>query len=230
MLADASFQMGSLLHVGTVLACVALIAAAAVLGRRLRAVRPSVEFRLRIAWIAGVVALQLGSQVWQNIPGNFDLRYTVPLHVCDLAVWAAPFALLGRSRWARLILFFWGLGLSSFAFVLPILREGPSHIAYWLFWAGHVQILGSAVYLVAVHDYRPDGKDVRSALLATIVYVAIVFAFDVAFGVDYGNVGPDPSASAMLGGWPLRVVVLVALEASLYTLMWLTFRRDGRVG
>jgi hypothetical integral membrane protein (TIGR02206 family) len=219
-IAASVFVKGSPTHLITVAACALVILALAWLGARWRRRRPAAERALRLAWVLFVVALQLFSQTWQNWPGNFDLRYTLPLHVCDLVVLAIPFALLASWRFPRTLLYFWGLGLSVFAFLLPILREGPDHLAFWMFWIGHLQILGSAVYMVAVGGYRPRLRDVGVGFAATCVYVALVLPVDVVLGVDYGNVGPGESPSALLGPWPGRVAVMLALEGLLFVLLW----------
>jgi hypothetical integral membrane protein (TIGR02206 family) len=219
-----AFEKGSLLHLVTVLVCAVAIVAAAWLGRRGRDRVPRLERRFRIGWVVFVLLSQGAWQVWQNLPGNFDFRYTLPLHLCDLVVLAIPFALLTRFRPARSLLYFWGIGLAFFAFLLPALREGPAHIAFWMFWLGHTQIVGSAVYLPAALGYRPSARDVRTAFLVTCAYVAVILPFDAAFDVDYGGVGPDPSSTEIFGPWPWRAPVIVILEGLLFVLLWLPWK------
>jgi uncharacterized membrane protein YwaF len=98
-----------------------------------------------------------------------------------------------------------------------------------LFWIGHTQILGSAVYLVAVQRWRPTIRDLGVAIVTTAVYILLVLPLDAALGVDYGNVGPGSSPTAFLGPWPLRVFWLLVLEGTLFVLMWLPWRRVGDV-
>jgi hypothetical integral membrane protein (TIGR02206 family) len=231
LLAASTFVKGSPTHLLTLAACAVAVVAACLVGRSLRRRSPELEKAYRWAWAGFIVVFQLFSQLWQNWPGHFDLRYTLPLHVCDLAALLAPVALVAPWRPGRALLYFWGAGLSVFAFLLPILREGPDHLAFWLFWIGHLQILGPAVYVVAVLDLRPTLVDARRAWLVTLAYVAAVFPVNVVFGTDYGNVGPDPSSTGMLGPWPWRVAVLLALEALLFFLLaapWrLVARRSG---
>jgi hypothetical integral membrane protein (TIGR02206 family) len=223
-LAASAFHRGSVTHLVTVAVCALLIAALAGVGARARARRPARERTLRVSWVAFVVAFQLFGQAWQNWPGNFDVRYTLPLHLCDLVLPAIPLALLCRWHFPKTILYFWGLGLSLFAFILPILREGPDHLAFWVFWVGHLQILGSACYLVAVDRYRPRGRDVAIGFGTTCLYVVLILPVNVALGVDYGSVGPDPSSAGMLGPWPWRVPVLLALEGLLFAVLWAAWR------
>jgi hypothetical integral membrane protein (TIGR02206 family) len=230
LLAASAFHAGSATHLVTLAVCALVIAAVAGLAVRLRARRPAAERGLRLAWVLAVIALQLFSQTWQNWPGNFHVHHTLPLHVCDLVIVPLPFALLGRWRFPRTLLYFWGLGLSLFAFLLPVLREGPDHLAFWLFWIGHLQILGSAVYMVAIGLYRPRPRDVAIAFGTTCLYVALILPVDIALGVDYGAVGPGESAAAILGPWPGRVVLMVVLEGLLFLLLWAPWSSGPRTG
>ena len=230
LVAASAFHKGSPTHVVAVVACAAIVAVIARLGVRWRERRPAAERRFRLAWVAGVIVFQLFSQSWQNWPGNFDVRYTPPLHVCDVIVVAIPFGLLTGWRLPRTLLYFWGVGLSVFAFILPILREGPDHLAFWLFWIGHLQIFASGVYVVAVDRYRPRIRDVGTAFGTTCLYVVAVLPVDVALGVDYGNVGPGESPTSMLGPWPGRVAVLLLLEGLLFLVLWAPWWLGPRAG
>lgn len=225
----STFERGSLTHVVVVLVCVLLAVALARRGRRLALRDPAAERRLRLGWALSVLAFQLFSQAWQNLPAHVEPRVTLPLHVCDLAGLLAPLALLARPRFPRTLLVFWGLGLNAFAFLLPIVREGPAEPWFWMFWIGHLQILASALYVVIALDHRPGWGEAAAAFGATLAYAAVVLPVDVVLGADYGTLGPDPSASAMLGPWPARAAVLLALEGVLFALM-VPLLQTGRRG
>lgn len=215
------FEKGSLLHLVMVLACYAVMGGAVWLGRRGRERAPDLERALRIGWVVFVLLTQVPWQVWQNLPGNGDYRYTLPLHLCDIVVLVIPFALLTRSRPARSVLYFWGIGLTFCALLMPALREGPSQFSFWMFWIGHTQIVGSAFYLPAVLGYRPSADDLRTALLVNCAHIAVVAPFNVALGADYAGAGPDPSSTAIFGPWPLRLAVLAFMEGLLFVVLWL---------
>jgi hypothetical integral membrane protein (TIGR02206 family) len=143
------------------------------------------------------------------------------LHICDLVVWCVPFALLLGSRWASSLLYFWGLGLSLLAFAAPILNEGPASLEFWLFWIGHTQIVGSAVYMVAARGYGPKVRDLLVAGGATLVYAAVIIPINVALGAGYGMLGPTETSQALFGPWPTNVVIVLVLEVLLFLAIWL---------
>ena len=175
-----------------------------------------------------MLAFQTYVQIWWALPANFIPDASMPLHICDVVIWLAPFALIWRRRWACTLLYFWGVGLSIAAFFYPTITEGPARIEFWLYWIGHVQIVGTGVYVAAVIGYRPQFADVCLATAALVVYSAVVLPIDVLLDLDYGYLGPHSKIMARLGPWPWRVVWLFALQTLVFVVLWLGPRRARR--
>ena len=182
-------------------------------------------------WIAFTLLWQAGSVIWWVAPMDFTSD-VLPLHVCDIAAWVAPLALWTQVRWARSWLYFWAIGLSTQAFVTPVLRDGFATPHFWLFWVGHLQIVGSAIYDVVVLGYRPKIRDLAVVVTISLVYGAIVMALNLTFGWNYayiGNRAPEsPTLVDHLGPWPFRVLPLVTLAFSAMALAWLPWALADR--
>src|SRR5205085_885108 len=58
-------------------------------------------------------------QVYVLLPWMWNVSYSLPLQLCDLAWITAVYALWTRRRWAHALLYYWGLTLSSQAFITP---------------------------------------------------------------------------------------------------------------
>ena len=153
---------------------------------------------------------------------------TLPLQLCHLT--AAAAALLLVTRWALLrpLVYFWGLALCTQALITPSLTEGPALYAYWFFWTTHGMIVGVALYDLLVLSYRPALRDYGIACAGAAIYVALVLPLDIAFGWNYGFVGPDkPEVRTIvdiLGPWPERVAVIVAIVAAMMGLLLLPWK------
>lgn len=225
-------------HHAAVLATFAVLVSSAIIARRRCASHAydahdsAQRLDRTLGWllVAGAVTVS----AWWLWPSNFEWHRSLPLHVCDLAAIAAPIALLTRSRTARTLLYFWGLGLSSQGLITPVLRLGPAHGEYWMFWINHFAIVGAAIYDVAARGYRPGWRDWRTAVALGGVYVLLVFTLNAATGWNYGYVGPSkpeaPTIVDALGPWPLRVVWIVAIATAvtaLITLPWTLVRGRG---
>ena len=224
------FRAFTLQHLVVVAACAAVMITVVVLGRRAR--RVDREHVVRRTWAWSVIAWQVPAQLWWVLPANFVLGDSLPLQICDVAAMLAPVALLTRKRWLISLLYFWGIGLSTQAFFTPILTEGHGHVKFWLFWVGHTQIVGSAVYAVCVMGFRPRGRDLLGSVGVGVAYIAALFVLDVILKVNYGYVGPStPGARTLLdflGPWPWRAVWLVGLAVVAQTLAYLPWAVFGR--
>lgn len=220
------FRAFSAFHWVTLAVCIGLIAGACALGRRWRAGGGDKERRLRHGWAWLILLSQVPAQYFYIVL-HWKIQLSLPLHVCDLAVFLAAGALLTEARWVRTMLYFWGLGLSTQGFITPVVTEGLSSGWFWFFWIVHLQIVGSAVYLIAVMEYRPRGRDLGVAVALSAVYVAVMIPFNLALGVNYGYVGNrvpgTPTLIDRLGTWPGRLITLAAIVGALYAAMWLVW-------
>lgn len=225
-----TFEAFTPAHAAVAGAALTLILGSAVLGRRWRGTPR--ERVLRGVWAWSTIAWQGIALVWWLLPANFDPGDSLPLHLCDLAAWVAPLALLTGDTRLRALLYFWGVGLSTQAFFTPTLDEGYDTYEFWLFWVGHLQIVGSAVYDAAVLGYRPTFAHWWKVGLVNIaVVLGVILANQVliprAFGclpTNYWYVGSElPTARTLLnalGPWPWRVVWLGLLAQTAQLLAW----------
>jgi hypothetical integral membrane protein (TIGR02206 family) len=206
------------LHGVTLLVCLVLIAAPSLLGRAPQkdAERKNAERSLRYSLAAFAVVVWLAYNIWWNWRG-IDWRGGLPLQLCDINGLIAPLALVTGWRFARATLYFWTAALTAQAFIQPALIDGPAFMLFWAFWLSHTIIAACAAYDVVVRGFRPGWRDLGIAVLASLIYVALVLPIDLWLGADYGFVGNPPAGIiippfvAALGPWPQRAIVLVAL-------------------
>lgn len=230
--AAAGFHPFGLGHALSVLWCIAVVAPLVLCCLRWRrraanGLDPLGEEKARTATLlfAGFgVCVNVWSITYWLLPERFDLKMSLPLQLCDLACLCAPIALAGRQRWARALLYFWGIGLSTQAFITPTLTQGPETMRYWLFWWLHVVIVGSAVHDCVVWKYRPTGRDFLTATAVSLCWVGAMMLLNAHLGANYGYLGsstPDrPTIVDLLGPWPLRVLVLGSIVTALFAVLW----------
>ena len=200
-------------HALMVMASAILIAAPALLGRRLNKISETI---LRRALATLALAYWVAYASWWNWHG-IDWREGLPLHLCDLNGLIAPYALITGQRWARATLYFWTAALTSQAFIQPALTAGTASLVFWAFWAAHTIIAACAVYDIVVHGFRPRWADFSCAVTASLVYAVAIVPINGWLDADYGYLGdPSPDISIptfvlALGPWPQRAVILAAL-------------------
>jgi len=216
----STFVPFTLFHLLTVLACGAVMFSAAVYGHWHRGTAREVRFRRGWGWC--VLAYQVYTTIFYA--SQCTLERSLPLQLCDLAAFVAAGAMLTPARWLRTLLYFWGIGLSTQAFATPIIHDGLGTLRFWMFWIGHVAIVGSAVYDIVVGGYRPGRRDLLTAIALTAAYAAVVFILDIIAGTNYGYLGntrPDnPTIIDRLGPWPGRVAIIAAIVLADFVLLW----------
>lgn len=178
-----------------------------------------------MALAAAVATLWFSYQAYDFTQHGFDPRYTLPLQISDVSAVIAALVFIRPSRGLQSMAYFWGLALGTQAVITPDLAGGPSSLSFWAFWLYHFFVVGAGVYVVAVHRFRPEWKDLRFALLMGVLYAAVMFTIDLAFDLNYGYLGrftpSRPTLLDVLGPWPLRVVFMILLGAAGMTLLWL---------
>lgn len=221
-----SFNRFTTFHLVVVLICITLIAGAIRIGLRLRGT--PAEPRFRALWAIITIATQLSAYIWWYASGNFDPLQSWPLHLCGIAVWISAIAIALPWRAPRAILYFWGLALCLQGFVTPLKLDGLSSPRFYFFWLNHLQIVGSALYLVIVLRFRPSARDFAVAVAASLVYIAAIIPLNLANNWNYGYLGRDKPRTGnvidLLGKWPWRPFWIILLGHGAMLAAWLIWK------
>lgn len=177
-----------------------------------------------------IIAVQIVYQAYWLLLRR-DSGESLPLHMCDIAGAVAVAAFVAPIRLFRGLLYYWGLGLSSLAFLIPVLEQGPASPEFWLFWLSHWVIVGGAVYLVAVDRFRPTWRDLGTAVALMLVYGIVTVFLNIEWGTNYMYTGdhPMPTPGDLDLAWPMPRLFAFGIAASLLMLAvhlpWI--RRQG---
>lgn len=206
---------------------VAAVVAAVAAGRRFGGDEPRVRRRVVIAlWV--FIAVYNAYYLW---PSRFEWGVSLPLQMCDLALFVSPLALVG-VRWARAVLYFCGLLLSSQGLISPTVEVGPGFARFWMFWISHAVIVGAAIYDLAVLRFRPTLRDLGVAFGGSVGYVLAMVELNRRTGFNYGFVGEStPEAPTLvdhLGPWPWRVVWMVMIGGAVQGAAWAVWPLEAR--
>jgi hypothetical integral membrane protein (TIGR02206 family) len=231
-----TFRAGSASHCAVIVVVAVVAATMAVIRSRQRdqpSSRAGTTLDRAFAVVAAVAWLFINAR--QLLGGDFARGTVLPLHVSDLTELAVPFALWMSWRWARAVVYYWGLALGSLAFIIPDLHDGPGRIGFWLFWSGHTIIMTAIVYDLFGRGYRPAWRDWAIVAAISLAYAALVIPFNAVTGDSYGYLGPDrpgqPALLALFGPWPMRVVPIVVAGIAgmaVLTLPWTLLARQNR--
>lgn len=233
--ADSSldrFELFTPLHGTAVLFTLAVLVVVVVLGRRWRGTTCQRPFEMSLAALA--LLTWIVTNGYYLVPGRFSVSRALPLHVTDFLGLMGPLVLaFGRPRPLRALLYYWGIGLSTMAFITPDLQSGPAQIGFWFFFIAHLMILVAVAYDLLVRDFRPDWRDWLSAVALSVLYVACMAPLNLLLESNYGFVGRatpgQPSLIDYLPAWPWRIFIMLGLTViamALLTLPWTAGRRQ----
>ncbi len=168
------------------------------------------------------LAFVLPLQVVAVTRSGFDVQRTLPLQLCDLAAFVAPYALWTRQRWAVGLTYYWGLTLTTQAVITPDLSADFPDPVFVLFWGMHLLIVWAAIYLTWGLGLAPDWRSYRITVAVTVGWAVSVSVFNAATDSNYGYLNAKPDAASILdylGDWPLYVVAEVVIVLTVWAAM-----------
>jgi hypothetical integral membrane protein (TIGR02206 family) len=233
LLAVRQFAAFGLSHRMVIAVLVVVAAALVVVGRQYRGT-------LIERWLSRSLALVFAGflipvELYWLLLSHGEIKYSLPLQLCDLAAMAAVWALWSYSSTAFALTYFWGLTLTSQAFVSPELT-GPDFpsLQFLSFFGMHSLVLWTAIYLTWGVGMWPDWRSYRIAVLGTISWGVAMFVLNQLAGTNYGFLNTKPVVKSLLdvlGPWPwylLSELVVGAAAWALITWPWVRQRAVRR--
>jgi hypothetical integral membrane protein (TIGR02206 family) len=161
-----------------------------------------------------------------GVPGAV-LAQSLPLQLCDVAVFVAGAALWTRRRLLVEVTYFWALAGTIQALLTPDLPQHFPAYPYWQYYIAHGGVVAAALVLVVGLRIHPRPQAVFVVAALTLVYAALVGAVDAVTGANYMYLRAKPPSSTLLdamGPWPWYVAVAGAVGAALFAVLDAPFR------
>ena len=221
-------------HAAAVVMLLVVAAALIVVGRRYRGSPTGRRLSRGLALV--FAAFLVPVEVYYLLPWQPGIKFSLPLQLCDLSSLAAVWALWSYSSTAFALTYFWGLTLTSQAFISPELH-GPDFpsLLFLSFFGIHSLAPWAAIYLTWGVGLRPDWRSYRVAVLVTLGWGVAMFVFNRQEGTNYGFLNAKPLVASLLdvlGPWPwylLSELVVGATAWALITWPWVRQRAHRSV-
>jgi hypothetical integral membrane protein (TIGR02206 family) len=159
-------------------------------------------------------------------PGS-TLAYSLPLQLCDVAIFIAAAALWTQSRMLTELTYFWGLAGTIQALLTPDLPQHFPSYPYFQYYTAHGGVVAAALVLVIGLRLHPRRGAVVSVAAITVAYAAVVGAVDLITGADYMYLRakpPGPTLLDVLGPWPWYIVAAGLIAFALFAILDAPFR------
>jgi hypothetical integral membrane protein (TIGR02206 family) len=176
---------------------------------------------LLLAALAVYIPLELAT-------GSATVWNFLPLHLCDMTIFVAIYALFTRHRLASEVLYFWAFAGATLAILTPDLATDIPGRDYFFYFGLHAGVIAAAASLTLGAGLRPRrGAPVR-VWLVTNAYAAVVALIDVASGQNYMYLAAPPEQPSLLdwfGPWPVYILVCEAFALALFALLYVPVRQ-----
>ena len=159
--------------------------------------------------IAGLlIALFIAGLVQKYFEGQFDAAHALPMQLCDWALFAVVFALLGRWQTCFELGYFWGLCGTLQALFTPAIDRDLPWWQQFAFFLDHAGIVAGVLFLLLVPKMRPLG--LGRVLLWSEIYFVTALAVNACTGANYGFLSHRPEQASMLDVFPTSRWLYVA--------------------
>ena len=168
-------------------------------------------------------------------PGS-QVALSLPLQLCDVAIFIAAAALFTRRQLVVEVTYFWGLAGTIQALLTPDLPQHFPSYPYFQYYIAHGGVVAAALVLVVGLRQHPRRWAVARVAGLTVAYAALVGFVDAVIGADYMYLRSKPPSATLLdvlGPWPWYILSAAAIAACLFAILDAPFRlrrRDLRQG
>ena len=177
-----------------------------------------------------IVGNEIGWWVWQLARGKFDFGYDLPLFPCDVAGFAAVFALLWRTPVLAEVTYFWGIAGTANGVISPSITDHFPSYPFFQYFIQHGAIPGAALFLVIGLKIHPrPWATLRMLGLAALLLVVDALANLLTNGnyLFLRSIPPGTNLLDLFGPWPWYIAGGAFLAVVFFGLLELPFRIAG---
>ena len=159
-------------------------------------------------------------------PGSV-LAQSLPLQLCDVAIFVTAAALWARAPLLVEVTYFWGLAGTLQALLTPDLPQHFPSYPYFQYYIAHGGVVASALLLVLGLRIHPRPGSLLRIAAVTLAYVALVGVVDAITGADYMYLRAKPPSATLLdvlGPWPWYLLAATAIGLVLFAVLDAPFR------
>lgn len=185
-------------------------------------------------FLAALLLEQTAQYTWYALAGTFTLGDGLPLYICRMAIPAIILSYLTGNYQARTISVYWGTFGGILALVFPVIYPFYwPHLTNLTYFIGHLVMVWSVVYFVAVDRYRFTRSGLAFVLVFTNLFNYFVYRLNPLVGGNYSYFAYPPVFKMLFGALAPRDYALVVF--AIYNLLillihWLGTKLAGSVG
>ena len=150
-------------------------------------------------WITIVLILNIiFSQITGFLLGEFDIKTSLPLNLCNFCPFLLPFVLIKKKYWWYEILYFWIMVGTLQATLTPDLQYSLPHRMAIQYWVTHCGLVVAILYATVVFNFIPTWKSLIKSFIAINVFIGIISVVNKVTGGNYMFLSEKPEQETLL--------------------------------
>lgn len=218
------FIMFSAQHWAALLGVLLMIGLVIGFRKKLRISPWNEAFRLVLSVL--MLLLFIALQIWYVRSDQWDVTQSLPLQLSTVAMLLSAVLLMIRNYYLFEFIYFAGIGSALQALFTPVLDVAFPHFWYFYFFVGHGSIIVTAIYFVAVEQYRPVLRSVGRTMLWLNALLLIILPINLITGANYMFVARKPETVSLLdwlGPWPWYLIPLEIVALVMCLILYVPF-------
>jgi len=150
-------------------------------------------------WITIVLILNIVfSQIIGFLLGEFDIKSSLPLNLCNFCPFLLPLVLIKKKYWWHEILYFWIMVGTLQATLTPDLQYSLPHRMAIQYWITHCGLVVATLYATVVFNFIPTWKSLIKSFIAINVFIGIISVVNKVTGGNYMFLSEKPEQETLL--------------------------------
>jgi hypothetical integral membrane protein (TIGR02206 family) len=158
--------------------------------------------------------------------GYWELRYDLPMELCNWAVFAVIIALFTGKRIFAEAAYFWVMTGSVNAVLTPALNETFPHPYFFIFFIEHSGVIIACCYAVFGLKLYPEKWAVPRVYGISLIYFFSALLVDHVLNGNYGFLMSKPSGGSLMdymGDWPYYLITLQVIALVSFSILYIPF-------
>ncbi len=218
-----AFQLFGIAHIGALLFLVVLNLFLIQFKNSSEATKRSIRWTLAIVlWVA-----EISWHIWNLYWGYWSDQFMLPLNVCSVLIWLSGFMLIFKNRTIYEFAYFLGITACANYLLTPDLGiYGFPHYRFIQIFISHGLVITAAIYMTIVEGFRPTWRSIWKVVLATNIYMLMIFFVNTALGSNYVFLNTKPTVTSLfniLPPWPYYIIFMELIGIACFLLLYLPF-------
>lgn len=197
-------------------------------GEASASIRRSTRYTLAVILLGS----ELSWQWWQVTDEVWHLRYSLPLHLCDVALLLSVVMLIWRIQALFELVYFWAFAGTLQALITPDLGNyNFPHMHFFQYFISHSMVILAVAYMIVAEGFRPHWRSIWKVFWVTNIYAGGVALINVVAKSNYLMLSAKPMVPTIvdyLGPWPAYILALEAIGLLSCVLYYIPFAIKDR--